>query len=38
MEIQGYNMPDDMGEVEDLIHGAAAIERWLLADIEKYKN
>jgi len=30
--------PDDRGEMEDLIHGAAAIEKWLLADIEKYKN
>jgi glycine cleavage system H protein len=30
--------PDDMDEVEDLIHGAAAIEKWLLADIEKYKK
>ena len=30
--------PDDMGEVEDLIHGVAAIEQWLLADIEKYKK
>jgi glycine cleavage system H protein len=30
--------PDAMGEVEDLIHGAAAIEKWLLADIEKYKK
>ena len=28
--------PNDMGEVEDLIHGAAAVEKWLLADIEKY--
>ena len=30
--------PDDMGEVEDLIQGAAAIEKWLLDDIEKYKK
>jgi glycine cleavage system H protein len=30
--------PDDMGEVEDLIHGAPAIEKWLLDDIEKYKK
>ena len=30
--------PYDMGEVEDLIHGAAAIEKWLMADIEKYKK
>jgi len=30
--------PADMGEVEHLIHGAEAIEKWLLADIEKYKE
>ena len=30
--------PDDMGELGSLIHGAAAIEKWLLDDIEKYKN
>ena len=30
--------PDDMGELQDLIHGAEAIEKWLLADIEKYKK
>jgi glycine cleavage system H protein len=30
--------PDDMAEVEDLIHGAEAVEKWLLADIEKYKK
>jgi glycine cleavage system H protein len=30
--------PNDMGEVENLIHGAAAVEKWLLADIEKYKQ
>ena len=29
--------PNDMGEVEKLIHGSEAIEKWLLADIEKYK-
>jgi glycine cleavage system H protein len=28
--------PDDKGEMESLIHGAGAIEKWLLADIEKY--
>ncbi|MBC8419108.1 MAG: glycine cleavage system protein GcvH [Desulfobacterales bacterium] len=28
--------PDDKGEMENLIHGAGAIEKWLLADIEKY--
>lgn len=30
--------PNDMGEVENLIHGAAAVEKWLLADIERYKK
>ena len=30
--------PNDIGELESLIHGAEAIERWLLADIEKYKQ
>lgn len=30
--------PDDMGEVENLIHGAEAIEKWLVADIKKYKE
>ena len=30
--------PADMGEVKDLIHGDEAIEKWLLADIEKYKE
>ncbi|EMS81485.1 glycine cleavage system H protein GcvH [Desulfotignum phosphitoxidans DSM 13687] len=30
--------PADMGEVENLIHGSDAVEEWLLADIEKYKE
>lgn len=30
--------PDDMSEVNDLIHGAEAIEKWLVEDIEKYKQ
>jgi glycine cleavage system H protein len=30
--------PNDMAEVQNLIHGSAAIEKWLLADIEKYKK
>jgi len=30
--------PNDMGEVENLIYGAAAVEKWLLADIERYKQ
>ena len=29
---------DDISEVENLIHGAEAVEKWLLADIEKYKK
>ncbi|MFO7600529.1 MAG: glycine cleavage system protein H [Candidatus Desulfacyla sp.] len=28
--------PDDKGEMQTLIHGKDAIEKWLLADIEKY--
>lgn len=28
--------PHDMGELEKLIHGPAAVEKWVLADIEKY--
>jgi glycine cleavage system H protein len=30
--------PSDMGEVQNLINGSAAIEKWLLADIERYKK
>lgn len=30
--------PQDMGELASLIHGREAIERWLLADIEKYRS
>lgn len=30
--------PDNMGELENLIHGKEAIEKWLLEDIEKYKG
>ena len=30
--------PDDMNEVNNLIHGQEAIEKWVLADIEKYKE
>ena len=30
--------PNDKGEMENLIYGAEAIEKWLLADIEKYKE
>ncbi len=29
--------PSDPAEINDLIHGAEAIEKWVLADIEKYK-
>ncbi len=28
--------PDDKGEMETLIHGKEAIEKWLAAEIEKY--
>jgi glycine cleavage system H protein len=28
--------PDDMGDVQDLIHGAEALEKWLLEDIKRY--
>ena len=28
--------PADMAEVEALIHGQDAVEKWLIADIEKY--
>jgi glycine cleavage system H protein len=30
--------PHDIAEVDNLIHGAEAVEKWLLAEIEKYKN
>jgi len=30
--------PTDMAEVNDLIHGPEAVEKWMLADIEKYKK
>jgi glycine cleavage system H protein len=30
--------PNDIGEVDNLIQGADAIEKWLVADIEKYKQ
>ena len=30
--------PNDKSEMENLIHGKEAIEKWLLADIEKYKE
>ena len=30
--------PNDMGEVDNLIHGQGDVEKWLLADIEKYKQ
>lgn len=28
--------PDDVSEVENLLHGKEAVEKWVLADIEKY--
>jgi glycine cleavage system H protein len=30
--------PNDVSEIEDLIHGNEAVEKWLLAEIEKYKD
>ena len=30
--------PDDKNELDNLIHGPEAIEKWILADIEKYKQ
>ena len=30
--------PDDKNEINDLIHGAEAVEKWVLADIEKYSE
>ncbi|MBW2030528.1 MAG: glycine cleavage system protein H [Deltaproteobacteria bacterium] len=30
--------PDDKGELASLIRGAEAIEKWILADIEKYSK
>ena len=29
--------PDNMDDIENLIHGQEAVEKWLLADIEKYQ-
>ncbi|NQU12960.1 MAG: glycine cleavage system protein H, partial [Desulfobacteraceae bacterium] len=30
--------PDDKGELDELIHGPEAIEKWLLEDIEKHSK
>ena len=30
--------PDDKGPLSDLITGAAVVEKWVLAEIEKYKD
>lgn len=30
--------PDDPNEIQNLIHGAERVEKWLLADIEKYER
>jgi glycine cleavage system H protein len=30
--------PNNMGEINDLLHASADIEKWLLADIERYKQ
>ncbi|MCP4626875.1 MAG: glycine cleavage system protein GcvH [bacterium] len=29
--------PSNLTEIDDLIHGSEAVEKWVLADIEKYK-
>ena len=30
--------PDDKNELDNLIHGPEAVEKWILADIEKYSE
>lgn len=30
--------PDDPNEIQNLIHGAERVEKWLLADIERYER
>jgi glycine cleavage system H protein len=30
--------PENMEEINDLLHGANALEKWLLEEIEKYKD
>jgi glycine cleavage system H protein len=30
--------PNDMAELNNLIRGPQAVEKWLLADIERYKK
>jgi glycine cleavage system H protein len=30
--------PENMEEIKDLLHGADALEKWLLEEIEKYKE
>ena len=30
--------PDNMDDINNLIHGAEATEKWLIAEIEKYKD
>jgi len=30
--------PDNMDDLNNLIHGQEAVEKWVLADIEKYKD
>ncbi|MFH1480236.1 MAG: glycine cleavage system H protein [Pseudomonadota bacterium] len=30
--------PDDKAELNNLIHGPEAVEKWILADIEKYEK
>ena len=30
--------PDDPNEIQNLIHGAEGVEKWLLADIDRYER
>jgi glycine cleavage system H protein len=30
--------PDDKAEMNNLIHGSEAVEKWILESIEKYKE
>jgi glycine cleavage system H protein len=30
--------PTDMGEIQKLIRGREAVEKWILADMEKYAD
>jgi glycine cleavage system H protein len=28
--------PDDMGEIQNLLHGTEAVQKWLTGEIEKF--